>query len=119
MLSGEIEFAASPAVIFEYEDVLKRPGMLGDNPAVSLQQVDTILDALCAKAILSLPWFSFRPFLNDPKDDLFVECALAAGARTIVTGDKHFNHPAVPAFGLTAVKANEFVAQLRHERKLT
>jgi predicted nucleic acid-binding protein len=40
MLTGELPFAASPAVVLEYEDVLKRPGMLGPNPAISPQEVD-------------------------------------------------------------------------------
>jgi hypothetical protein len=71
---------------------------------------------ICARAVPSLPWFRFRPFLNDPKDDLYVECALAAGARTIVTDDRHFRHPAVSAFGLTAIKVGDFVAA-NFERK--
>jgi predicted nucleic acid-binding protein len=116
MLTGDVPFAASPAVISEHEDVLKRPGLLGDPPTLSLQQVDAILDALCARAIRSLPWFRFRPFLNDPKDDHVIECALAAGAQTIVTNDKHFRHPAVPAFGLRVVQASDFVAELKLER---
>ena len=109
--------AASPAVIFEYEDVVKRPGLLGDNPAISPQEIDQVLDEICTKAVLSLPWFRYRPFLSDPKDDLYVECALASGARKIVTDDRHFRHPAIPAFGLIAIKAGDFVAELRHERR--
>ena len=116
MLTGEIPFAASPAVVLEYEDVLKRPGRLGPNPAISSAEIDVVLDLLCAKAVPSLPWFRFRPFLNDPKDDLYVECALAAGARTIVTDDSHFLHPAMSAFGLTAVKAGDFVAANQERR---
>lgn len=71
MLTGEIPFAVSPAVVLEYEDVQKRPGILGPNPLISPQEIDTILDMVCARAVPSLPWFRFRPFLNDPKDDLY------------------------------------------------
>ena len=110
MLTGELPFAASPAVVLEYEDVLKRPGILGSNPAISSQEIDQVLDMICDLAVPSLPWFRFRPFLNDPKDDLYVECALAVGAGIIVTDDRHFNHPAVPVFGLTAFEAGDFVA---------
>ena len=117
MLAGEVTFAASPAVILEYEEVLKRPGVLGEPPAASREEVDIILDALCLRAIETQPWFRFRPFLEDPKDDLFVECALAAGARMIVTDDRHFRHPAVAAFGLRAVTAKDFASELRYGRK--
>lgn len=116
MLTGEIAFAASPAVILEYEDVLKRDGIMGSFP-ITHGQIDVILDALCSRAIEAHPFFRFRPFLVDPKDDLFVECALVANARLIVTDDKHFKHPAVKAFGLRPVKAQEFVQELRFERR--
>ena len=117
MLRGDIAFAASPAVILKYEDVLKRDGILGSPPIATLDQIETILDALCRQAHEATPWFRFRPFLNDPKDDLFIECALSAGARLIVTDDKHFRNPIVPAFGLRAVTAKDFGNELRYERK--
>jgi putative PIN family toxin of toxin-antitoxin system len=119
MLGGEIAFAASPSVILEYEDVLKRQGALGEFPVASHEDVNVILDALCSRAVETQPWFRLRPFLDDPKDDLFVECALASGARLIVTDDRHFRHPAVSAFGLRVVSAKEFVSELRHGRKST
>jgi predicted nucleic acid-binding protein len=117
MLTERFSFAASPAIIVEYEDVLKRPGILGPRPWIATDGIDHILDAICARAVPSLPWFRFRPFLNDPKDDLYVECALAAGAQTIVTQDKHFRHPAIPAFGLTAINPAELVSASPVERK--
>ena len=97
ILLGEQECAASPAVILEYEDVLKRPGILGSQPAIPADEIDKVLDAICARAIHVVPWFRFRPFLNDPKDDMYVECAMASGARIIVTDDRHFRHPCRPS----------------------
>jgi putative PIN family toxin of toxin-antitoxin system len=116
MLSGEITFAASPAVILEYEAVLKRPGMLGEPPVLDGDGIDVILNALCAMAVESHPRFRFRPFLEDPKDDLFVECALAAKAGLIVTDDRHFRNESLAKFGITAVSARDYVANLRKER---
>jgi putative PIN family toxin of toxin-antitoxin system len=110
ILLGELQCAASPAVILEYEDVLKRPRILGSQPAFTEGEIDEVLDAICARVIPVAPWFRFRPFLNDPKDDMYVECALASGARIIVTDDRHFRHPAVSAFGLTSMKAGDFLS---------
>jgi predicted nucleic acid-binding protein len=117
MLLGEISFALSPAVVLEYEDVIKRVEILGDPPLLSDMQLNVILDALCARAVLAEPWFRFRPFLDDPKDDLYIECALAVGARVIVTDDRHFQHPSVRKFGLTAMSAQDFVIAVKNERK--
>ena len=116
MLAGKIAFAASPAIILEYEDVLKRPDSL-QGLGIDIDQIDLLLDALCYRACQTLPWFRFRPFLIDPKDDLFIECALAAGARTLVTDDRHFRQADLAVFGLERKTASEFVATLRSERK--
>lgn len=118
MLNGKTRFALSPALLLEYEDVLKRPGILGQKPSLSYEQIDVILDALCSMAFEVSPWFRFRPFLNDPKDDHVIECAMAANAQIILSGDKVFNHVDVSAFGLIAMKAGDFVYNTNLERKL-
>ena len=115
MLKGNVAFALSTAMALEYQDVLARPGLLGNPPVATMPQVEIILDALCARASLVSPWFRFRPFLDDPKDDLYVECALAAGADCILTDDKHFRHPAIERFGLKALSAREFIILSRRE----
>ncbi len=102
----------SPAVLFEYEDVLHRPGVLGQPPGASFEQVEIILDALCSLCIQTSPYVRFRPFLADPKDDLFVECAFASGARFIVTDDKHFHDSDLEAFGVRPLSAQQFVSEM-------
>lgn len=110
MLYGAVPYAVSPAIALEYEDVLKRPGLLGDDPWISADEIDTFLDGVISQAYLVSPWFRFRPFLVDPKDDAYIECALAAGATYIVSNDRHFRHPDVLAFGLTLMNASEFLS---------
>lgn len=111
MLTQRFAFALSPAVVLEYEDVLKRPGLLGPDPWIDEAGIDAILDALCATAVLTLPWFRFRPFLDDPKDDLYVKCALAAGAEIILTHDRHFRKPVLSAFGILAMSPRAFLTR--------
>lgn len=113
MLRGSIPFAISPAVVLEYEDVLFRPGMLGEPPVASRGEVDIIIDAICTMAFKVSSYFRFRPFLDDPKDDLFVECAFAAGARVIVTDDRHFRYGALDAFGVRAMSARQFILEMK------
>ncbi len=119
MLNGGVDFALSPAVALEYEDVLKRPGILGKAPWLSESKIDIVLDAVFSKAELVSPWFHFRPFLADPKDDIYIECALAGGATLIVSNDRHFRHPAVNAFGISAMSAGDFIAQRAQWRQET
>lgn len=116
MLLGSLTYAVSPAVALEYEDVLKRPGILGDDPWLAGSEIDILLDAVFGRANIVSPWFRFRPFLDDPKDDIYIECALAAGATWIVSNDRHFRHPAVQAFGMTVMTAGEYLAEQERRR---
>src|SRR5215212_10164226 len=75
MVAGELSFAVSPAVVLEYEALLKRPGIFGANPWISGREVDQVLDAICGNAMPVSPWFRLRPLLKDANDDLYVECA--------------------------------------------
>ncbi len=113
ILRGNLRVAVSPAVVLEYEDVLLRPGILGEPPVASVDEVEVILDAICNVATKVSSYFRFRPFLEDPKDDLFVECAFAAGARIIVTDDRHFRYGALQGFGVRAMSAKQFVLETR------
>jgi putative PIN family toxin of toxin-antitoxin system len=114
MLTGAVPFAASPAIILEYEDVLKRPGIFGPRAKYAASEIDEVLDAICAMAVPVLPWFRFRPMLADPKDDLYVECAIAGGADTIITSDRGFRHPVLSVFGIASMLPREFIEQGGH-----
>jgi len=109
MITGQVKFACSPAMLFEYEDVLKRTKL-----AFDFDEIDILLDAIATQCRPAWNWCLFRPFLDDPKDDLYVECALATGADVIVTFDRHFQHPAIKAFGLTALSPGDYLKTVSH-----
>jgi hypothetical protein len=88
-------------------------GDVGKNPWVTVDEIDVVLDAVFKSAKLVSPWFRLRPFLRDTKDDLYIECALAAGAKAIVTNDRHFDIPAVGDFGLSVVRPGALLAEFR------
>lgn len=112
MLRGHLEFGLSPALLFEYEDVLKRSGVLGDPPKVTMQEVDIVLDALARCARPARSNFRFRPVLDDPKDDLLIECALAANAPFILTRDSHFSPQLLKPFRLVAMTPKAFLQDI-------
>ena len=78
---GHFELALSVPLLFEHEDVLKRP----EKVPVSMQAVDAVLDYLCQQANFQEIFFLWRPHLKDPKDDMVLELALNADAQAIVT----------------------------------
>lgn len=79
--SGGFDFVLSVPLLFEYEDVLKRPEMV----PVSMQAIENMLDYLCQQGDFQKIFYLWRPHLKDPKDDMVLELALNAKAQAIVT----------------------------------
>lgn len=94
--AGRLTPVLSTAILFEYEEVLRRNrDMLG----LSQQEIDDVLDGFCKSGEAIRIHFLWRPQLPDPKDDHVLELAVAAGRAPIVTHNlKHFG-PA-SAFGV-------------------
>ena len=79
------EVAISVPLLLEYEDVLTRQIQAG---LYEQQDIDDFLDYLCQTAHRQSIFFLWRPFLPDPKDDMVLELAVAAGCEAIVTHDQ-------------------------------
>ena len=77
-----IDFAVSVALVFEYEDALKRD--LSKIP-YSEVEVDEFLDSIVLLASRHSSHFLWRPFLKDSKDDMVLELAVVSGATEILT----------------------------------
>jgi len=76
------EIAISVPLLFEYEDALARSLTAG---LYEQQDIDGFLDYVCQVAHRQNIFFLWRPCLPDPKDDLVLELAVAAGCEAIVT----------------------------------
>ncbi|MGA8027213.1 MAG: putative toxin-antitoxin system toxin component, PIN family [Bryobacteraceae bacterium] len=74
----------SVALALEYEDVLKRPGLLA---GLTETEIDAFLDYLLATSKLAPSVPRLRPSLDDPDDERTVELAVQCGA-IIVTHNK-------------------------------
>ena len=82
VLAGKIRLALSVALAIEYEEVCLRPGLI---PALDSAQIVKVIDGLCSLSQHQRIFYTWRPFLPDPDDDLVLELALAAGAPFIIT----------------------------------
>jgi putative PIN family toxin of toxin-antitoxin system len=86
IMTKRVQPVMSVALLFEYEDVLKRSSTkLGLTDA----EIDAFLDAFCALCSLHKIHYLWRPFLSDPKDDHVLELAVASGVRTITTFNRN------------------------------
>mgnify|MGYP001035795953 CR=1 FL=1 len=106
---GHWTAVVSNHLLFEYEEIFKRnAALLG----LSLEDVDEVLNAICARAEdwpLSHDW---HPILTDPDDEPLVQLALESGARRVVTHNVRDLQPAT-RLGVELLTPREFLAQLK------
>ena len=95
----------SVPLVMEYRDVLSREGLIS---YLSLNDVDNLIDFYCQVGIKHEIFFLWRPFLQDPKDDLVLELAVKAGGASIITyNTRDFN--GVEQFGIQLFKPPDFL----------
>ena len=98
----------SVPLLLEYEDVLKRADV---GHPLTPEEVDDVLNFLCASASLREIFYLWRPVLPDAKDDFVLELAVESGCEYIVTfNTKDF--VGVEKFGVSAIRPQEFLRKL-------
>jgi len=106
---GRIKIVISTALLFEYEEILRRNTK---DLRLSAQQIESILDSLCAKGEHQAVYYLWRPFLPDPKDDHVLELAVAASTRYIVTHNIR-DFKGVDVFGIRALTPREMLEEIK------
>ena len=106
--SGKFELHLSVPLFLEYEEVCKR--LVGATPLTE-EEIDDILDYLCKVAHHQPIFYLWRPFLKDPKDDMVLELAVAAGCDSIVTYNVR-DFQGAEKFGVRVLTPKEFLQQI-------
>jgi predicted nucleic acid-binding protein len=110
--AGAFEHCLSVGLLFEYEAVTKRQGMVA---GLSERQLDAILDYLAASGRRQEIHYLWRPVLRDPSDDLILEVAVAGECQAIVTYNLR-DFVAATSFGIRVLKPAECLAGLGKKR---
>lgn len=98
----------SVPVILQYEGVLCRHE---HELAVDREEVQVILQAIQARSVHHSIHFLWRDVLPDPNDAAFLELAIAANARTVVTHNIR-DFQGCEQFGIRAIPPLELLAEL-------
>ena len=85
ILNGHNTLCVTNEILFEYEEILKRYF----NPVFA----ETVIEAFMKSGNVQLitPRYRFNLITADPDDNKFVDCAIQANARYIVTNDHHYD----------------------------
>lgn len=105
---GRFRLNVSVALALEYEDVLKRPGLLA---GMTLQKADVFLDYLFSACNLEPSVIRLRPSLRDPDDERILELAVQCGATIVTHNTKHFDGAA--RFGIEVKTPSEMLKILK------
>ena len=106
-LAGEFTLCISNEILEEYAEVIAR------NISVNLARyiVYTIMERDNVRQIV--PSYKWNLITADPDDNKFVDCAIAANARFIVTEDHHFNVlKEIPFPSVSVINIDEFLIEL-------
>lgn len=106
--TGAFEHVVSVPLVLEYEQALKRDDVIGR--LFTVEELEAILDYLCAEGRHERVHYLWRPQLNDPTDEHVLEVAVAAGCDAIVTYNKR-DLKAASRFGVELRTAREFLEE--------
>lgn len=104
---GTNTLCVSNEILEEYEEIIER--LVG--PEIAKLTIDTII---CNPyTAFFTPHYHFNLILSDPDDNKFVDCAIAANAKFIVSEDHHFDVLRNYSFPkVSVVRLDDFLSSL-------
>ena len=108
LLEGKYQLAISNEILSEYMEVLERKA----NATVATNIAEALLNS--ENVIRTEIFFSWGLIKEDEDDNKFVDCAIAANAKCLVSNDKHFRilqEVEVPKVDVVGIE--EFLESLR------
>lgn len=82
---GKYKLCVSTSILLEYDEILTQKM----SKAVAVNIINAILAN--KNTVLVSPMYRFELITTDPDDNKFVDCAIYANAKCIVTEDAHFD----------------------------
>lgn len=102
LTEDRFQIHVSAPLVAEYESVLKR-GMLSLSP----QQIDDVVDYVCARAVHHKIFYLWRPMLKDPGDDFVLELAVKANAQIVTWNVSDFKRAS--SLGVQTINPGELL----------
>jgi putative PIN family toxin of toxin-antitoxin system len=98
----------SVPLVLEYQEVLSREL---SNLYVNGADVESLIEFHCSVAMKHQIFFLWRPYLRDPKDDMVLELAVAAGCDSVITHNTR-DFIGIEKFGIRAITPAEFLKDI-------
>ena len=108
----ELVLLATPALFFEYEEVLKRPEQRLAH-GLGVKEIDTFLRALASACEPVEVRFHWRPQLSDADDEFVLEAAVNGRADALVTHNVRDFNVVARMFGLRVLTPGDLLKEMR------
>ena len=111
IFQGKFILCVSNEIITEYEEIIAKK----TTPEIAENILNAILDSPYIEKVEI--FYNFNLIYADPDDNKFVDCAISAGVKYIVSNDKHYNilksitHPKVDV-----MKIEDFLIELEKSK---
>jgi putative PIN family toxin of toxin-antitoxin system len=109
LADNRFEMVATPALFFEYEDVLSRSEQIRSH-GFTTDQIGQFIQTLARFTVL-VPrvHFQVKPQLKDANDEMVLEAAINGYAAAIVTFNLADFTPATPGFGIEVASPGSII----------
>lgn len=108
-VKGALIWAVSTDILLEYEEVITRKsGVARWQQLCRLMDLAELTDGNLLRVS---PSYHFHIVTADPDDNIFTDCAIAAGADYLVTDDAHFKPLAGSGYKPQPITPAEFIAR--------
>ena len=109
-LEGQFILCVSSEIIEEYSEIISNK----TTSEIANNVIATILNAKNTELVT--PYYRFNLIQTDKDDNKFVDCAITAGARYVVTEDHHYDVIKWKDFpGLEVIGLDDFLRHLKKE----
>ena len=110
-LDEEMKVILSPQILDEIRWVIYYP-RLRQTHRLPDKDIEVFLRLIVKRATLIEPNVELQVVVDDPVDDMYIECAVSSNAEFIITGDKHLLGVESYA-GIQIVNATAFLTYLQ------
>ena len=108
-IHGRLTWAVSTDILLEYEEVITR--MSGSARWRMLGRLMDLSQLTTGNLLRITPRFHFHVIVDDPDDNHFTDCAIAANADYVITEDHHFAPLVGAGFKPQPIRPAEFIAK--------
>lgn len=106
--TGKFDIHLSVPLVLEYQEVLLRES---SNLYLNAADIEDFIEFHCSIATKHQIFFLWRPYLRDPKNDMVLELAVAAGCDSVVTYNTR-DFVGIEKFGIKAITPAEFLKDI-------